>query len=126
MNRRTATALGIAERRLGVGDQPNRPREGPGAADGGGQSGHGLDLERDRQARRGVEPGSADAPESREGFLLNHVISEFRKEADGAVQSNSDPITGQAAWYDLRVRVEKAEAGATEPHYSTLAAVHPD
>jgi len=61
-----------------------------------------------------------DAPESRQGFLLNHVISEFRKDADGTIQSNSDPITGQAAWYDLRVRVEKAEAGATEPHYSTL------
>ena len=23
--------------------------------------------------------------------------------------SNSDPITGQAAWYDLRVRIEKVE-----------------
>ena len=31
--------------------------------------------------------------------------------------SNSDPITGQAAWYDLRVNIEKAEAGegVTEP-----------
>ena len=57
---------------------------------------------------------------SREGFLLNHAISEFRKDADGTVQSNSDPITGQAAWYDLRVRVEKADSGATEPHYGTL------
>ena len=27
---------------------------------------------------------SADAPESRDGFLLNHVISEFRTEDDGA------------------------------------------
>ena len=27
--------------------------------------------------------------------------------------ANSDPVTGQAAWYDLRVRIEKAagEAG---------------
>jgi hypothetical protein len=34
--------------------------------------------------------------------------------------SNSDPITGQAAWYDLRVRIEKAEAGAelSEPRFS--------
>ena len=31
--------------------------------------------------------------------------------------SNSDPITGQAAWYDLRVNIQKAEAGegVTEP-----------
>jgi hypothetical protein len=36
------------------------------------------------------------------------------------VQSNSDPITGQAAWYDLRVRVEKTQAGVTEPHPATL------
>ena len=28
--------------------------------------------------------------------------------------SNSDPITGQAAWYDLRVRIEKAEPAADE------------
>jgi len=37
---------------------------------------------------------------------------------DGLRWSNSDPITGQAAWYDLRVRIEKAEAGAevSEPH----------
>ena len=27
--------------------------------------------------------------------------------------SNSDPVTGQAAWFDLRVRIEKA--GADEP-----------
>jgi len=25
--------------------------------------------------------------------------------------SNSDPITGQAAWYDVRVRISKAAAG---------------
>ena len=36
--------------------------------------------------------------------------------------SNSDPITGQAAWYDLRVQIEKAEAGeaVSEPHFPTL------
>jgi hypothetical protein len=31
---------------------------------------------------------------------------------DGLRWSNSDPITGQAAWFDLRVRIEKAEDGA--------------
>jgi anaerobic selenocysteine-containing dehydrogenase len=60
--------------------------------------------------RAGAWSLSADAPEARQGFLLNHVISEFLP--DG-VRSNSDPITGQAAWYDVRVRVEKA-TGADE------------
>jgi hypothetical protein len=36
--------------------------------------------------------------------------------------SNSDPVTGQAAWYDLRVRIEKAEAGeVSEPQFPTIA-----
>ena len=30
---------------------------------------------------------------------------------DGYRYSNSDPVTGQAAWYDLRVRIRKAEPG---------------
>ena len=47
------------------------------------------------------------------GFLLNHLIHELLPpKGDGLRWSNSDPITGQAAWYDLRVRIEKAEPGA--------------
>ena len=53
-----------------------------------------------------------DANESQQGFLLNHLISEELPEnREGARYSNSDPITGQAAWYDVRVRIYKAEAG---------------
>jgi anaerobic selenocysteine-containing dehydrogenase len=59
-----------------------------------------------------------DANESRLGFLLNHLISEeLPPSAAGAHLSNSDPITGQAAWYDVRVRIRKA--GADEPHESS-------
>jgi sulfite dehydrogenase (quinone) subunit SoeA len=47
------------------------------------------------------------AKEATHGFLLNHLIAESIK-ANGATVSNSDPITGQAAWYDLRVEVVKA------------------
>ena len=65
-----------------------------------------------------------DANESKKGFLLNHLISEELPEnADGAHLSNSDPITGQAAWYDVRVRVYKAgddEARETSPQYPPL------
>ncbi len=52
--------------------------------------------------------------------MLNHVISELLPERNGYRYSNSDPVTGQAAWYDLRVRVEKVdavEAGETEPRF---------
>ena len=35
--------------------------------------------------------------------------------------SNSDPVTGQAAWYDLRVRIEKAEPPAeSEPYFQPV------
>ncbi len=53
---------------------------------------------------------SPDANEAAKGFLLNHVISEeLPASADGEHLSNSDPVTGQAGWYDVRVRVYKAE-----------------
>ncbi len=49
-----------------------------------------------------------EAPEFRRGFLLNHVISEFLPDERGeAAHSNSDPVTGQAAWFDLTVRLER-------------------
>ena len=49
-----------------------------------------------------------DANESRKGFLLNHLIREELPAAGGGTVSNSDPITGQAAWYDVRVRIYPA------------------
>ncbi len=55
-----------------------------------------------------------DANESQKGFLLNHLISEELPSSDPELRySNSDPVTGQAAWYDLRVRVYRA--GDDEP-----------
>jgi anaerobic selenocysteine-containing dehydrogenase len=67
-----------------------------------------------------LEPG---APEARKGFLLNHLISDLLPEKEGAFRySNSDPVTGQAAWFDLRVRISKAtdEAEITAPQFGTL------
>ena len=65
-----------------------------------------------------------DAPEATRGFLLNHLIAELLPEREGGYRfSNSDPVTGQAAWYDLRVRIEKAspeEAGQTAPRFEPL------
>jgi anaerobic selenocysteine-containing dehydrogenase len=76
--------------------------------------------------RAGAWNLSPDSPEATRGFLLNHVISEWlpAQVADGARRANADPVTGQAAWYDLRVRVVKcaaAEIPVTDPHPSTLA-----
>ncbi len=52
-----------------------------------------------------------DANESEKGFLLNHLISEeLPPFPDGQRTSNADPITGQAGWYDVRVRIRKADA----------------
>ena len=66
---------------------------------------------RDRQARRCLVPRRG-FPEVKRGFLLNHLISELLPErADGHRWSNSDPVTGQAAWYDLRVAIRKAAPG---------------
>ena len=37
--------------------------------------------------------------------------------------SNSDPITGQAAWFDLKVAIEKVEAPEeTQPAYPAQGA----
>ncbi|MSQ70750.1 MAG: formate dehydrogenase [Betaproteobacteria bacterium] len=57
-----------------------------------------------------------NAPEATRGFLLNHLISEHLPAAgrdSGRRITNSDPITGQAAWFDLRVRIARAAAGET-------------
>ena len=43
------------------------------------------------------------------GFLLNHLIDELLPAGGGGhALRQSDPVTGQAAWYDLRVRLEQA------------------
>ncbi|MDX1375193.1 MAG: molybdopterin oxidoreductase family protein [Burkholderiales bacterium] len=62
----------------------------------------------------GKQPGAwqlgAGANEARKGFLLNHLISDTLRSPEGLEISNSDPITGQAGWYDVRVRIYKADA----------------
>ena len=51
-----------------------------------------------------------DAPEATKGFLLNHLIHELLPaKSDGHRYANSDPITGQAAWFDLRVNIVKCD-----------------
>jgi anaerobic selenocysteine-containing dehydrogenase len=71
-----------------------------------------------------LEPG---ANESQKGFLLNHLISEeLAPDAAGRRLSNSDPVTGQAGWYDVRVRICKAdpeEPQRTWPQFEPMPAL---
>jgi anaerobic selenocysteine-containing dehydrogenase len=75
-----------------------------------------------RKGAWGLDPA---APEANRGFLLNHLISELLPPREGGYRyANADPVTGQAAWYDLRVKIERAEADApgavSEPAFGPL------
>ena len=73
------------------------------------------------------------ADEARKGFLLNHLITEElplpgvpvagagNTHTAGRI-SNSDPITGQAGWYDVRVNIRPAEPEETEHSFPQMAA----
>ena len=80
--------------------------------------------------RKGAWGLSDDAPESKKGFILNHIISDLLPEKqDGYHYSNSDPVTGQAAWFDLRVRVTKCAEGEeeqTSPYYDKAGPGNPN
>ena len=67
----------------------------------------------------------ANSNEAKKGFLLNHLISDVLPEGKGGVTnsvSNSDPVTGQAGWYDVQVRIYKAQDGGdqTEPQFDPM------
>lgn len=62
------------------------------------------------------------ADEARKGFVLNHLISE-ELPFDGRTISNSDPITGQAGWYDVRVRIRPAAPEEPEVTFPQIATV---
>ena len=54
------------------------------------------------------------------------ISEELPAHEAGEHLSNSDPVTGQAGWYDVRVRVYpagKEEAAETFPQYEEMPAV---
>ncbi len=73
--------------------------------------------------RKGAWALDKDAPEATRGFLLNHLIHELLPpKGDGLRWANSDPVTGQAAWFDLKVRIEKVAAPAeAQPAFPPIA-----
>ncbi|MFC2967025.1 molybdopterin oxidoreductase family protein [Acidimangrovimonas pyrenivorans] len=72
--------------------------------------------------RKGAWALDENAPEATKGFLLNHLIHELLPpKGDGLRWSNSDPVTGQAAWFDLRVRIERvAQRHESEPVFPPI------
>ena len=66
--------------------------------------------------RKGAWALDPNAPEATKGFLLNHLIHELQpKKGDGHRWSNSDPVTGQAAWFDLKGKIRKNNGTAGKP-----------
>ena len=73
--------------------------------------------------RKGTWGLSPDSAESKKGFLLNHLISDLLPEKTGGYRySNSDPVTGQAAWFDLKVRIAKSadQSEQSSPQFAPL------
>ena len=74
--------------------------------------------------RAGAWNLATNAAEATKGFLLNHLIDELLPERESGYRyACADPVTGQAAWYDLRVRLEKAapaEAAESMPKFPPI------
>jgi len=69
--------------------------------------------------RKGAWRLARDAPEAEKGFLMNHLISDKLPKTNYA---NADPVTGQAAWFDLRVNIRKLSdaTGQAQPQFAPL------
>jgi anaerobic selenocysteine-containing dehydrogenase len=77
--------------------------------------------------RKGAWKLPPNAPENTDGFLLNHLIDESLRDAEGAASyANADPVTGQAAWFDLRVRIERDPEPRTAGHRIELQPARKD
>lgn len=68
--------------------------------------------------KRGAWRLGDNAPEFVDGFLLNHLIGE---RAGDTRYANGDPVTGQAAWFDLKVRLEHDPEPGVPGHRIELA-----
>ena len=63
--------------------------------------------------RQGARKLGTNAKEATQGFPLIHLIDDFLlKQGGGGGYINSNPVSGQATWYDFRAKIEKAPKGA--------------
>lgn len=64
-------------------------------------------------------PGSwaldPQSPEVRRAILINHIIPDRQAGPNQAAYFNNDPITGQAGWYDSRVKIYPSEVHEVWP-----------
>ena len=51
------------------------------------------------------------------GFLLNHLIHELLPPKSDGMRWSIRAVTGQAAWYDLRVRIERRRRQVSQPEF---------
>jgi anaerobic selenocysteine-containing dehydrogenase len=76
--------------------------------------------------RRGAAMLDHDAAEAARSFLINHLIADLLPaDQHGCQRSNSDPITGQAAWFDVRVRLRKCTHVEAQDQATHLPALLP-
>ena len=95
-------------------------------ADGGRQPRHGVDLERDRQARAAPGTWRPTRRRRKRGFLLNHLISDLlpaRRRRPALRQRRSGDRPGRLVRPARAHRARRAaEDGATEPQFAVAAA----
>jgi len=76
--------------------------------------------------RNGAWKLEQGAPEYTKGFLLNHTIDDLLPpREDGYRYANADPVTGQAAWFDLKVRLVRDAQPHVDGHRIESPANHP-
>ena len=117
LHRDAAAALGIEDEDWGFVESRNGGRlKCRARVDGWGQPEHGLDVERDRQAfgRVGARQGCAGIAYRLPAQPPHLGISARRSIPAGAARPIRDPVTGQAAWFDLTVRIERCPRGESE------------
>lgn len=71
----------------------------------------------------GLDP---EAPEARRAILINHVIPDTIPLAGQGTFFNNDPVSGQAGWYDTRVRVYASELHEVWPQVPARQPKVPD
>ncbi|MGC8489302.1 MAG: molybdopterin dinucleotide binding domain-containing protein, partial [Clostridia bacterium] len=65
----------------------------------------------------GLEP---DAPEATRAVLVNHIIPDVSPLAGPGTFFNNDPVTGQAGWYDTRVRIYPSDVHEVWPRVAAV------
>ncbi len=112
----TARDDGHRRRRLDLDRLAARTHPRAGAHARGDRARHRVDLERDRQAQGRVEARARRAGVPRGIPFQSPDRRALPARRDGIDYANADPVTGQAAWFDLRVRIERDDESQEPGH----------